>query len=109
MGKHPGLVLFFIVAAAFMKPHPFFSRHIIHHPVLMWTGDAPLEKASDVLSQKWIRDLERKASQILPTEVGCLDAGCQMNLDLSRQTLSRVSTLAGLFRLDGDPAKADRA
>jgi hypothetical protein len=65
--------------------------------------------ASDPLLKRWSLRLQRDAERMLsepPVERKLI--GPRL-LDKSRTALRRVSTLAGLYRLDGDRRKAERA
>ncbi len=65
--------------------------------------------AADPLAKRWYEQLEKDAARILnqpPVEHVLI--GPRL-LDKSRRALDRISTLAALYRLDGDKKKLDRA
>lgn len=83
------------------------------HPRLFATADnfETLKKniRHDRQLQRWRQNLERRAESILAApSVERILVGPRL-LAQSRQALTRISLLAGLYRLDGDKHKAERA
>ena len=118
---HPFTITLFILAccvpgivkAAPPEPPPILKGLRPNHPRLMMTADQ-FEKLkqvvkSDDLAAKWEKKLLADAEKMLPAPpVEHVLIGPRL-LDKSRTALSRVSTLAALYRLTGDKRFAERA
>lgn len=83
------------------------------HPRLYVTAETfeqlKTQVKTDPLLKTWYASLEKSAEAMIdqPPVVHRL-IGPRL-LDQSRKALARISTLAGLYRIDGDPRKAERA
>lgn len=83
------------------------------HPRLYVTDDqlasVKRQMQQDPLARSWYARLEQDAGRILKEPPAEHKLVGPRLLGQSRAVLRRVSTLAGLYRLDGDRAKAERA
>lgn len=121
VGTRPGLALFLallaLIAGGFRALAASEADSLAtlrpEHPRL-YADDAELARikqgiASDPRLKAWYDRLQAQARDVLDDEpVRHVLIGPRL-LDQSRRALQRISLLAGLYRLDGDRAKLDRA